>query len=82
MTAKPDKLRLFYPSRDLAAHGEPLPNRTILSASLNTIVTESIEQESGYWDGAVGFFTAESNSVLRGLFFHVQKWTAGTLQLT
>jgi hypothetical protein len=88
MTAKPDKLRLFYPSRDLAAHGEPLPDRTILSASLNTIVTESIEQESGYWDGAVGFFTAESNSVLRGLFFHVQKWTAGnegtpgTLQLT
>jgi hypothetical protein len=88
MTAKPDKLRLFYPSRDLSAHGEPLPDRTILSASLNTIVTESIEQESGYWDGAVGFFTAESNSVLRGLFFHVQKWTAGndgtpgTLQLT
>jgi hypothetical protein len=88
MTAKPDKLRLFYPSRDLSAHGEPLPDRTVLSGSLNTIVTESITQESGYWDGAIGFFTAESNSVLRGLFFHVQKWTAGsdgtpgTLQLT
>jgi hypothetical protein len=65
-----------------------LPDRAILSASLNTIVTESIEQESGYWDGAIGFFTAESNSVLCGLFFHVQKWTSGaddspgTLQLT
>jgi hypothetical protein len=88
MTAKPDKLRLFYPSRDLSAHGEPLPERTVLSGSLNTIVTNSITQESGYWDGAIGFFTAESNNILRGLFFHVQKWTAGedgspgTLQLT
>ena len=77
MTAKPDKLRLFYPSRDLSAHGEPLPVRSVLSGSLNTIVTESMTQESGYWDGALGFFTAESSSVLRGLFFHVQKWTAG-----
>jgi hypothetical protein len=50
MTAKPDKLRLFYPSRDLSAHGEPLPDRTVLSGSLNTIVTESMTQESGYWE--------------------------------
>jgi hypothetical protein len=53
MTAKPDKLRLFYPSRDLSAHGEPLPVRTAVSGSLNTIVTKSITQESGYWDGAI-----------------------------
>ena len=87
MTTPAHELGLYFTSRDLTAHGEPLPDRTVVSASPLQIMTDSITQPTGYWDGATGFFTEDAPDVLRGLFFHVRSWTAGigsnpgTLQL-
>jgi hypothetical protein len=41
-------------------------------------MTDSITQSTGYWNGATGFFTEDAPDVLRGFFFHVRSWTAGT----
>ena len=78
MTAPSHKLGLYFTSRDLTAHGQPLPNRTVVSASPLQITTNSITQPSHYWNGATGFFTENAPDVLKGLFFHVRSWTAGT----
>lgn len=87
MTTPAHELGLYFTSRDLAADGEPLPDRTVVSASPLQITTSSITQPTGYWDGAIGFFTENAPDVLKGFFFHVRTWTAGaddnpgTLQL-
>jgi hypothetical protein len=78
MTAPSHKLGLYFTSSDLTTHGEPLPNRTIISASPLQITINSITQPSDYWNGATGFFTESAPDVLKGLFFHVRLWTAGT----
>ena len=78
MTASAHELGLYFTSRDLSAHGQPLPDRTVVSASPLQITTNSITQPTGYWDGATGFFTENAPDVLKGLFFHVRSWTAGT----
>ena len=87
MTTPAHKLGLYFTSRDLTAHGQSLPDRTVVSASPLQIMTDSITQPTGYWDGATGFFTENAPDVLKGFFFHVRSWTAGdggnpgTLQL-
>ena len=78
MTAPAHQLGLYFTSRDLTAHGQPLPDRTVATASALQLSTNSITQATGYWDGAIGFFTADAPEVLRGHFFHVRTWTAGT----
>ncbi len=78
MTTPAHELGLYFTSRDLENDGEPLPDRTVVSGSPNILVTNSISQPTGFWDGAVGFFTGDAPDVLKGFFFHVQKWTAGS----
>lgn len=78
MTTPAHELGLYFTSRDLTEHGQPLPDRTVVSASPLLITTNSITQAGGYWDGATGFFTEDAPDVLKGLFFHVRSWTAGT----
>ena len=78
MTTPAHELGLYFTSRDLTAHGQPLPDRTVVSASPLMITTDSITQPTGYWDGATGFFTENAPDVLKGFFFHVRSWTAGT----
>ncbi len=71
MTTPAHQLGLYFTSRDLAEDGDPLPNRTVVSATTMEITTNSISEESGYWDGAVGFFTDNAPEVLKGFFFHI-----------
>ena len=78
MTAPAHELGLYFTSRDLTANGQPLPNRTVAAATSLQIETNSITQPTGYWDGATGFFTDNAPDVLRGFFFHVRSWTAGS----
>ena len=78
MTTPAHELGLYFTSRDLTAHGQPLPDRTVVSASPLAITTDSITQATGYWNGATGLFTDDAPDALRGLFFHVRSWTAGT----
>lgn len=77
MTTPAHKLGLYFTSRDLTADGDPLPDRTVVSASPLQITTSSISQATGFWDGAIGFFTENAPDVLKGFFFHVRTWTAG-----
>lgn len=78
MTTPAHELGLYFTSRDLTEHGQPLPDRTVVSASPLLMTTNSSEQSTGYWDGATGFFTEDAPDVLKGFFFHVRSWTAGT----
>jgi len=78
MTTPAHQLGLYFTSRDLTAHGQPLPDRIVVTASPMQIMTSSLTQPTNYWDGATGFFTEDAPDALRGFFFHVRSWTAGT----
>ena len=76
MIPTPEKLGLFYASKDIVTEGSPLPDRSVSAGStLLSITTPSITQPTGYWNGAVGFFFGSSTTAaLRGKMFHVSKW--------
>jgi hypothetical protein len=76
MIPTPDKLALYYPSKDLASHGAALPDRSVMAGSTAlTIMTNSITQATGYWNGALGFFCGSTTQQeLKGKTFHVWKW--------
>lgn len=78
MTTPAHELGLYFTSRDLTANGQPLPDRTVVSATPLLLTTNSITQATGYWDGATGFFTEDAPDALKGLFFHVRSWVAGS----
>lgn len=79
MIPTPEYLGLYYPSKDLATPGAEPADRVVGNDSTRTkVVTNSITEPSGYWDGAVGFFCGESTVALRGVTFHVRHWNAET----
>lgn len=86
MIPTPDKLGLYYPSKDLTEAGTNLPERSIATGSTSmAIKTTSISQATGYWDGALGFFYGPTTQPeLRGQTFHVRKWVKdeGCLYIT
>jgi len=73
MIPTPDKLGLYYPSKDLASDGAALPDRLVIAGSTAlTIMTNSITQATGYWNGALGFFCGSTTQQeLKGKTFHV-----------
>ncbi|GHT16594.1 hypothetical protein FACS1894189_0640 [Planctomycetales bacterium] len=85
MIPTPDYLGLFYPSKDLATPNAESPNRVVSPGSTQlSIITESLDEASDFWNGAVGFFCGQSTASLRGIPFHVRKWdkASGKLQIT
>jgi hypothetical protein len=81
-TPLPDKLGLYYASKEIDADRGVLPAHTIGDDSTATnIVVTDIEQESGYWDGAIGFFTNASADNSK-VCFHVRSWNKETNTLT
>jgi len=86
MIPTPDKLGLYYPSKDLTAAGMTLPERSVTDGSTSMAInTDSITQATGYWDGALGFFYGSTTQpVLKGQMFHVRKWVKdeGRLYIT
>lgn len=76
MIPTPDQLALYYTSKDLATAGAVLPDRSVIAGSTAlTIMTNSITQATGYWNGALGFFCGSTTQqVLKGKTFHVWKW--------
>lgn len=76
MIPTPDKLGLYYPSKDLTENGTALPERSVAAGSTAmAVMTDSITQATGYWDGALGFFFGPTTQPeLRGQTFHVRKW--------
>lgn len=72
-TPTADKLKIYFPSRNLITDGQTLPIYTVVNGSLLSIADTALIQPNGYWNGAIGWF--EGNTVtaeLRGHFFHVQ----------
>lgn len=86
MIPTPDKLGLYYPSKDLTEPGMNLPERSVTDGSTAmSIRTGSIAQPTGYWDGALGFFYGPTTQAeLKGVTFHVRKWVRedGCLYIT
>lgn len=86
MIPTPDKLGLYYTSKDLTEAGTNLPERSVTTGSTTmAIKTSSIAQATGYWDGALGFFYGPTTQPeLRGQTFHVRKWVKdeGCLYIT
>jgi len=69
---------LYFASKDLAADGDPLPARTVTAAGdAKTFTASALTQAAGYWNGAIGWFAANTpTAALRGRFFHVRTSTA------
>ena len=76
MIPTPDKLILLYPSKDLPAANSPLTDRSVIAGSTSlSIMTNSISQDTGYWNGGLGFFCgATTQQALKGKTFHIWKW--------
>ncbi|MDR3234952.1 MAG: hypothetical protein LBT46_15040 [Planctomycetaceae bacterium] len=57
MIPTPDYLGLFYPSKDLATPNANLPDRVVSPGSTQlSIVTASLNEDTDFWNGTVGFF--------------------------
>ncbi len=86
MIPTPDKLGLYYPSKDLTEPDTDLPERTVKPGStVMAVMTDAVTQSTGYWDGALGFFYGPTTQPeLRGRTFHVRKWNKdeGCLYIT
>ena len=84
MIPTPDKLGLYYPSKDLTAAGANLPDRSVITGSTSlSIMTNSITQPTGYWNGALGFFCGPTTQPeLKGKMFHVWKWVKEENRIT
>jgi hypothetical protein len=68
MIPTPDYLGLFYPSKDLVMPNADSPNRVVSPGSTQlSIITESLDEASDFWNGAVGFFCGQSIASLRGI---------------
>lgn len=80
-TPRPHELKLYFASKDLAADGDPLPVRTVAddpeANTVRAVRSADLDESDGYWNGAIGWFTADTPTVpLRGHFFHVRASTA------
>lgn len=82
-TPTADKLKIYFPSKHLTADGQALPEYTVDSGTLQTIVDAALTQADGYWEGALGWFEGDTvTAALRGQFFHVKTFDAATDTLT
>lgn len=82
-TPTADKLKIYFPSKNLTADGQTLPILTVDSGTVSTIVDAALTQADGYWEGAIGWFLGNTTTVaLRGQFFHVRSFDAAGDTLT
>jgi hypothetical protein len=77
-TPLPDKLGLYYASKDLNADGDAVAVRIVgENSTAMEIVVTNIDEDSGYWNGAMGFFTTGAAANLQTCF-HVRNWDKET----
>lgn len=83
-TPTTDKLRIYFASKYLVADGGAITQYTAdAGGSVSTIVDAALTQAADYWNGAIGWFDGDtSTAALRGIFFHVEDFDAGTDTLT
>ncbi|NIA06897.1 MAG: hypothetical protein GWP14_04530, partial [Actinobacteria bacterium] len=82
-TPTADKLQTYFPSRYLTADGEALTQYSVDSADARTITDADLTQAAGYWDGAIGFFDADTATPdLQACFFHIDQFDDVTDTLT
>ena len=82
-TPTADKLQTYCPSRYLAADGQALTQYSVDSADARTITDAGLTEADSYWDGAIGFFDADTATAdLRACFFHVKEFDEATDTLT
>ena len=83
-TPTADKLRIFFPSKHLAADDDTLTELVAdAGGTVRTIVDAALDQADDYWNGAVGWFEGDTTTpALRGQFFHVRDFDADTDTLT
>lgn len=83
-TPTADKLRTYYASRYLSDDDDLLTEQTAdAGGSTRTIIDAALTEAEGYWNGAVGWFDADTTTTaLQGAVFHVQTFSAATDTLT
>jgi hypothetical protein len=83
-TPTADRLRVYFPSKNLAADGDALSQLVAdAGGSLTTIVDAALTQADDYWNGAIGWFDGNTpTAALQGQFFHVKDFDAATDKLT
>jgi hypothetical protein len=78
-TPRPHEFKLFFASKDIEEDGDPLPPRAVTgTGDAKTFTTSGLTQAAGYWNGAIGWFAANTaTTALRGKFFQVRTHAAG-----
>ena len=86
MTTTPtaDKLRPFYPGKNIGSHNAALPTYTADAACTAALIKDAaLVEADGYWDGAIGWCTGNTTAAIKGAWFHVRSFTtAGGLVLS
>ncbi|MCL2645582.1 MAG: hypothetical protein FWD61_01090 [Phycisphaerales bacterium] len=87
MTPTSDKLRVYYPAKNLTSDGAALPLWTTTAGSegggLTSIIASALSQADDYWAGAIGWFEGNTTTAaLQGQFFHVKSSTSASRTLT
>ncbi len=71
-TPTPEKISIHYASKGLAADGTPTERTVHSITSAMVFRVNNISEATGFWDGAVGYFTNTQTVALRGKTFHVR----------
>ena len=76
-------LRFYYPNRNGTADGGNLPSFTADGANTtSSLQSSTLTGTANYWNGAAGFFNANTATTgLRGEYFHVKASSGTTLTL-
>ncbi len=81
-TPTPEKISIFYASKGLGTGGAPTV-RTVGSVTSPMVFTvNNVSEETGFWNGAVGYFLNTQTTALRAKTFHVRDWNKESNTLT
>ena len=81
-TPSPEMIKICYASENLGSDGKSVTRTAGSGGNALSFSVTNISEATGFWNGALGFFTNTVTSALRGQTFHVRSWNKETETLT
>lgn len=82
-TPTTDKLKTYYPGKQLVADGGALTEYVADSGTLTTIVDAALTEADDYFNGGIVFFSGDTTTVaLQGVFAHIKDFDAASDTIT
>lgn len=82
-TPTTDKLKTYYPSKQLIADGGALTEYVADSGSLTTIVDAALTEADDFFNGGLVFFSGDTpTAALQGVFAHIKDFDAASDTIT